>query len=356
MRELTRLFLRFKNIALSEVTIEDMFTKIHLSTLKLAMNAHCEKNEGGQEKYGLKLYLNSVLQKSLKVLKGYYAELMRDKDLEELNRFQEAYNFITSELLANARYQTDRNSMHKARLPQNLPEESQMKTLKSFIQGEITGLLNEFDMTQFTWLCSLVARLTLYNGRRGEEPSRVMMQEWMDGLAGKWVPSNQIEVIEDEAEKFLLGQFKLVYIHGKRKKFVPVLVPNDLIQPIGVLIENRQNFGITDENLFLFATKSSNSHCSGWHAVDSICAVAGVKVNATRNRHRLSSIYASLDMSNADKRIFLDHLGHDEEINKDNYQCPPGIREIKVMGKFLNSVDGKYMFISFSDYSCFLPQ
>lgn len=90
---------------------------------------------------------------------------------------------------------------------------------------------------------------------------------------------------------------------------------------------------------FLFATKSSKIHCSGWHAVQTVCETAGVSINATRNRHRTSTVYASLDMREADRKVFLEHLGHEEAVNKDNYQCPPGLNEIRVMGRFLTALE-----------------
>ena len=85
----------------------------------------------------------------------------------------------------------------------------------------------------------------------------------------------------------------------KEKKYVPVLVPKDLVPSIRILKENRSEFGIRQENPFLFATKNGLSHCSGWHAVREVCAEAGFDFNvtATKMRHRISSIYTSLDMS-----------------------------------------------------------
>lgn len=73
-----------------------------------------------------------------------------------------------------------------------------------------------------------------------------------------------------------------------------------------------------------------------------MCEAVGISsVTATKNRHRVSTVYASLDMSENDRKIFYDHLGHNETINKDNYQCPPGVTEVLHMGKFLSSLEGK---------------
>jgi len=46
-------------------------------------------------------------------------------------------------------------------------------------------------------------------------------------------------------------------------------------------------------------------------------------------------VFAGLEMSPDNEKVFMDHMGHDAPINKDNYQCPQGVKEVKVMGKLL---------------------
>ncbi|XP_046559508.1 uncharacterized protein LOC124268559 [Haliotis rubra] len=246
MRELSRLFLRFKTVCTEPVTPEDMFFRTNLPNLREAIEMHTQE-ENGQEKQELKVNLNAIILRSL-----------------------------------------------------------------------------------------VVARLTLYNGRRGDEPSRMLVKEWEDAIDGTWIPSDHVE---DEAEKYL----RLAYLHGKGRKFVPVLIPEAVTEAVQILLNRRGENGVSDSNIFLFATKGSNSHCSGWHCVRDVCSPAGVRVNATQNRHRISSYYASLDMSTTAQAAFLEHMGHEARINKATYQCPMGIREVTVMGKMLNAIDDGFI-------------
>ena len=85
------------------------------------------------------------------------------------------------------------------------------------------------------------------------------------------------------------------------------------------------------------------SHCSGWYAVKTVCSQAGVSLTATGNRHRISTLYAGMHMSSEDKECFFKHMGNAEAINRDNYQCPAGVQEIRVMGRMLAHLDsGNY--------------
>jgi hypothetical protein len=61
----------------------------------------------------------------------------------------------------------------------------------------------------------------------------------------------------------LINQFRLAYIYGKGKKCVPVLLPEDLIEPMKILVKHRAANKIRQSNIFIFASKCSDKHCSG---------------------------------------------------------------------------------------------
>ena len=99
-----------------------------------------------------------------------------------------------------------------------------------------------------------------------------------------------------------MGQFRLAYLKGKGRKYVSVLIPTDLLTAIEILIKDRAQFGIREDNNFVFATKTGHSHCSGWHALAEVCKRAdlSLSVTATKMRRRISSIFVSLDMAPKD--------------------------------------------------------
>ncbi|XP_061182956.1 uncharacterized protein LOC133191225 [Saccostrea echinata] len=338
MRELSKLFFCFKNLSSEHCTVEDLFRREHLPDLIEALQ---QVTTDKQEKHGQKLFLDAVLLRSVKTLEGYFAQTMQDEKKKELKNFKSAYKSLSHELFPSARQKCIKNSLEKNRKPANLPNEQKVIQIKEYIAAEIPIILKDYTVKNFAWLRSLVvARLTLFNARRGEEASRLLISEWEEAEKGVWLPDEELEKITDPAEQYLLGQFKLAYLKGKGKKYVPILIPNDLLSAIQVIKRDRFLFGIREENPFLFATKIGLSHCSGWHAVAKVCAETGIHIiTATKMRHRLSCIYASLDMSAENQKIFLQHMGHEERINKENYQCPLGVRTACVMGRMLRSVD-----------------
>lgn len=340
MRELARLFLQFKSSVDANVTTEEMFTRKYLKELREAIETLSSGEDGKREKHGLKLNYNAIILRTIKSLKGLFTETSQDEKFVEIGKFHQAYIFRSHEMFSSARYQCVSRSLDKLRRPKELPAEDNVRQLKDFLSEEINRVTMHFEISDYSWLRSLiVTRLTLFNGRRGEEPSRMLLQEFTDAMDNVWLPEGDVENISDEAERYLIGQFRLAYLHGKGRKYVPVLLPEDLLKPIQILIDNRIPHGIYDGNPFVFATKHSKRHCSGWHAVKHVSDAAKVPINATKNRHRISTLYAGLHMNEAEREIFFDHMGHDPAISKENYQCPQGVQEVRVMGHLLQNFD-----------------
>jgi hypothetical protein len=349
MRTLARLYSEFQGKCGGK-TVEDMLSRKHLEDLCSAITTLTTEDKS--EKHGSRQNFDAVILRSVKTLTGYFSSIQEDAKKKEMKHFLEAYKHKSKELIPKARQTSIKNSFEKARRPTNLPPEMELRKLKDFIENEIDRITTDFDVANYAYLRTLVvARLTLFNARRGEEASRLLLKEWYDALNDTWLPESEIDKVDDLGVKYLLGKFKLAYLQGKGKRFVPVLIPVDTIHAITILVEERSTFGIAKENKFVFGTKeragNGTSHCSGWHAVSEVCtkACVSVGVTATKMRHRASTYYASLDMSEKDQKIFLDHMGHGRQINKDNYQCPQGIRTVAVMGEVLTNInDGKFCF------------
>lgn len=211
-------------------------------------------------------------------------------------------------------------------------------------------------MTQ-TLFCKLrnfiASRLTLFNARRGGEATRLTVSELKDAFKDKWVDESFIkkDTESDDFEK-MACQLKCAYLHSSKKsELVPVIIPEDCWKGLQMLadVENRKLAGIHPQNEFVFAnTEDSVDHVSGWQCVCDVCEKADVprNITATDMRHFVATHYASLEVPQQERDFFIQkHMGHSKFINENVYQCPPALREIKMAGKFLMTLDsyeGKY--------------
>ncbi|XP_070203173.1 uncharacterized protein [Littorina saxatilis] len=164
-----------------------------------------------------------------------------------------------------------------------MPLEQDVKTFRDYVVQRTKSIMEDpyklWDMHAFIELRNLiVARLTLFNARRGGEPARLLLSEWEDALKGVWIDPDLIEKVDDQIEKALVDQYKLAYQVGKGgRKLVPVLIPFDTIDPLKMLV----------------------------------------------------SFFLSLfDIPAGQREVFYRHMGHSGKINEDVYQSPLAVMEI----------------------------
>lgn len=187
----------------------------------------------------------------------------------------------------------------------------------------------------------------MFNARRRGEPAKLTLQEWREAVDGAWVDPTLVQNIQDPLENALFDKFKLAYNAGKgSKKLVPILIPNDTVKPIMTLTEQIKEVGISDANPFLFAnTGSSLDHAIGWQSIKFVTKMMASELEkpelliADKFRHRLSTMYALLDLPPSEREAFYRHTGQSEAINKHVYQCPLSISEVVNVGGFLKGVD-----------------
>ena len=95
----------------------------------------------------------------------------------------------------------------------------------------------------------------------------------------------------------------------------------------------RRAAGVATGSKFLFSnTEDSLHYLDGWHATHYVLGKAGTDcniINATNQRGRISTLYASFDVAEEDRAYFIKHLGHLEHVNVSMYQRPLPVHEPK---------------------------
>uniref|UniRef100_A0A8W8NZK8 Uncharacterized protein n=2 Tax=Magallana gigas TaxID=29159 RepID=A0A8W8NZK8_MAGGI len=239
------------------------------------------------------------------------------------------------------------------RRPVRLPSEKEIEKLrdctKEIIDSLSIDMYETFDYSKYSQLRdAVVCRLTLFNARRGGEPSRMTVKDWEDALQGVWIDQTKVEHVEDDIEKKLLCENKIAYIHASKvTKLVPLLIPKDCWQAMKILTdyEVRRGAEINEDNTYAFPNiKHSKNHASGWVAVNNLCKKAGLErnISATDMRHYVATSYALLDVPPNEREMFYKHLGHSKQMNENVYQCPPAMKTITQVGKFLNQLEGNF--------------
>ncbi|KAJ8047900.1 hypothetical protein HOLleu_00011 [Holothuria leucospilota] len=364
MRRLGALVIQFKEEMKrsgkdeEEVSVIKMFERKNFQELEETIRYVTARDDTEESlKYGLKNELKFLMKKAAFILKADLLVKEKDQQAKEIEKFEVVFEMRKHTLFADAEYQMLKNRQVKTRKPQEQPIEQDVIKIKEFIQTKTSQMLNdnaEWTASEFSLLRDLiVCRLTLFNARRGGEPCRLTLQEWGEAAKGCWIDPEEQEKIEDPLEKELVKRTKIAYQTGKgNNRLVSVLIPEDCLNAVMILAnaDIRAVAGIPTKNMYLFPyTQQSMDHPSGWYCVNRVAKMAELKditkMTATGMRHRVSTMFAMMDVPDFDRERFYDHMGHSKNINKHVYQAPLAISTITKVGKHLYNFDnGKCSF------------
>ncbi|MEO0685885.1 MAG: hypothetical protein AAFY76_12775 [Cyanobacteria bacterium J06649_11] len=316
------------------------------------------KKEDGAIKSGQRKNIYYMLVRSAKRLRDKLFQEKNDELSSELNSFLRLLKSNEDVLISNALYNLENQKLRKSRKPCQLPLESDIKMVFEHIQLKFTEFSSDYSFwtpSSFVELRNAaMSRLTLLNARRGGEVGRLTLEDWKEALNDGWINNQRIESLT-EAEKMLVKSFKLAYQSGKgNRHLVSLLIPQDTVPQLEILSDEkiREISGVLKENQFVFAsTQGSELNFSGWHALKDVCKNVNLSkpnlVTATNNRHRVSTLYAGLNIEESERDLFYTHMGHSKEMNQNTYQTPHGLMTAARVGKSLLELQGgklsKYM-------------
>ncbi|XP_052063070.1 uncharacterized protein LOC127702809 [Mytilus californianus] len=352
MRMLANLFFCFKSEA-AKIGIDinatlDMFKMEHFTTFMDAIHVMAAKDDGGM-KSGLKKNLGHLLKNVIRHIKGQHLLQGKRDELVKIEEFKTLFDYYRKEIFDGAEYNCIKNRQENLRRPQYLPLDDDVRRLRNYTLSGIAQMDDPYqilDVNEYPRLRDLVvARITLFNAKRGGEPSRLTLKEWNDEKDGVWLDETHKKKAKTSEELELFEIYKLSYQSGKSVcHMLPTLIPKDSWKAIRKLADPqiRQMAGVKPTNIYVFPNiQGSNFHVNGWNSVNKVCKQAGLtkEINATQMRHYMSTVFANLDVPETDRQAFYRHMGHSEEINKHVYQCPLAVQEITKVGKFFYLMD-----------------
>ena len=356
MRRLANLYHAFKPEKIKYNNALDMFLRVNFEHFRVSLDS--VTMDGDKVKGGLKHGLYYLIRNAALIWKATFLVQEKDSDARDMDNFLSVFNLYKDYLFGDAAYQINRSRQIKLRKPINLPLEEDIIIMRRHVLSIIKKYCSDefylFDQHSYVELRNAVCvRLTIFNARRGGEPARLLIEEWRDAENNTWI-DNQRSAILDPIEKSLLQSLKICYQGGKgNNHLVPIIIPIDSAKAMSKLCDPGVRFGsgVHVANRYVFpSTQNSERHVSGWHTVENIVKDLDLSnkslLTATQNRHRVSTIYASLELPEKERDIFYRHMGHSKEINENIYQVPLALQEITKVGRTLKAIDeGKLVHI-----------
>ena len=347
MRLLARLYLECKSEE-AAFQFRDLFDRYKFGTLRQGIESITSNPNKEEIKYGLKESIYYALTSGAEILQANYLEqLGGDEAAREIESFLRVLKANQHLVFGDAKYHINKARQEKLRLPSRTPDEADLQVLRDY-NMDVIQRFDNFDSYDIVGKSDFVSlrnnmncRLTLFNARRGGEPSRLTIRDWEE--RGKWFSRKQIEQMSG-IESYYFKELSVVFHPGKGNHLISTFIPKDCRKAMDILCcsENRASAGVHPDNKFIFAnTENSLDHATGWTATNSVLEASGIKssINATVNRCRISTEYAALDLPEEDRESFYTHMGHSKDINKGSYQRLLPLLALTKVGAHLRRFD-----------------
>ena len=327
----------------------DMYRREVITILGQAVNEISEKSVAddvqnnliSNQKSGLKVSILNLLKITANFLMGYFLVNGMDEREKEVVGFLKVLKSYENDYFGDAYYDLKYRRNVNLRKPANLPKDEDVDMLLTECKNVISQInCYDYPAQSYVSIRSAVATyLTIFCARRGGEPVRLQLYQWKEAVQGEWVDR------EDIPEEYQQESMLITYQTGKGSDhLVPVVFPPETIEAMKFLTnkEVRRHAGVSEQNVYIFAsTQQSNSHASGWHCINDILTRLSLKgaINATKNRHRVASLLAKLELSEKEKSLIFQHFGHSKEMNEHVYQAPAGSMQLKTTALLLKQVN-----------------
>lgn len=263
MRMITNLFFCFKSEA-AKIGIDinltlDMFKMEHFTTFMDDIHVMAAQDDGGI-KSGLKKNVGHLLKNVMKHIKGQHLLQGKKDKLVKIEEFKTLFDYYKKEIFDGAEYNCIKNRQENLRRPQYLPLDDDVR-LRNYTLTEIAQMDDPYkilDMNEYPRLRDLVvARITLFNAKRGGEPSRLTIKEWNDAKDGVWLAETNKKKAKTSEELELFEINKLSYQSGKSVcHMLPTLIPKDSCKAIQKLTDPqiRQMAGVNPSNIYVLSS------------------------------------------------------------------------------------------------------
>ena len=130
---------------------------------------------------------------------------------------------------------------------------------------------------------------------------------------------------------------------GKGDQLLPVFFPARCEAVLEMLADStvQQRVGVSMSNKFLFAyTDASSDGAVGYNDIRHLCIQLDIRIiTATGMRHRASTALWGMTIGESQIDGFMEHIGHQKQMDKNVCACPPALRAMKTVTLLLEEIN-----------------
>ncbi|XP_023182580.1 uncharacterized protein LOC111606694 [Xiphophorus maculatus] len=186
-------------------------------------------------------------------------------------------------------------------------------------------------------LCEVI----IFNRRREGEVSKMPLNAFT--LRDTSVTHPDVELALSELEKKLCKHFQRIEIKGKRGRKVPILLAPNMASSMELLVQNRRNCDVLDENPYMFGRPQTLNHFRGSDIIREMAQNCGAKhpgaLSSTKLRKHMATMSKVLNLKDNEMDDLADFLGHDIRVHRQYYRLPEGTLQLAKISKVLLALE-----------------
>ncbi|XP_023197626.1 uncharacterized protein LOC111610000 isoform X2 [Xiphophorus maculatus] len=186
-------------------------------------------------------------------------------------------------------------------------------------------------------LCEVI----IFNRRREGEVSKMPLNAFT--LRDTSVTHPDVELALSELEKKLCKHFQRIEIKGKRGRKVPILLTPNMASSMELLVQNRHNCDVLDENPYMFGRPQTLNHFRGSDIIREMAQNCGAKhpgaLSSTKLRKHMATMSKVLNLKDNEMDDLADFLGHDIRVHRQYYRLPEGTLQLAKISKVLLALE-----------------
>ncbi|VEN50567.1 unnamed protein product [Callosobruchus maculatus] len=242
-----------------------------------------------------------------------------------------------------------------------LPSTDDIRKLNDYLKEKrrsaFVDLQKQFSLENWRILAeTTLISLQLFNRRRPGETERVLIQDFQNFES---VTDNDQDIFKSLSSDAQGAAKKYVRVtcRGKLMRTVPMLLHVEVKDCIQLILQFRQQAGVSKKNPYVFGLPSTDKRCFKYlRACELIrkfsrdCGAAvPISLRGTTLRKHIATRCITLELNDTEVSDLANFMGHAERIHKEHYRQPLVAREITRISRLLELAQGGQENVSSSE-------
>ena len=147
-------------------------------------------HEENKAKHGLKVILQKFIKIVERILYAYFLNESQEERANQVKDFLTVFGFFEHEIFGGTIFTIKQKRNKSTRKLANLSDQEVIEALNKYLKETMASQRLSFEHPKTIFIevhDAACARLTIYTGRRGDEPGRLIIYQWKEALNGDWL-------------------------------------------------------------------------------------------------------------------------------------------------------------------------